>query len=339
MIVLKAEEIIFSYLNKGLSDIGICDASPFEEERCFIEKANESLKGFVEQDIEKRIYPSLTMPEVKSIISVAYPYVKNKPSDDGDLRVNISSGAVGEDYHITLKNILDNMAADLKNNFDARCMVFVDTGPLSDRAVAVRSGTGHKGKNGSLVSGNCGSGVFLGYILTDLELEKSKKTETDCGNCRKCLDLCPTKAITENGFEAEKCISYITQKKGILSEEEMSLMGKEIYGCDICHRFCAKTKIINETMAIDEANPLAEEILSMDNKAFKERFGNTAMSFRGRNIIRRNVLCALSNIRTKESLELINKYINDESEIVSKTALKAKEKLERDLWDTGIQED
>ena len=99
MITLKAEDIIFSYLNKGLCDIGICTAEGFEEEREAFCAVNDTLKGFVEQDIEKRIYPSLTMPEVKSIISVAFPYIKRMPQKGDGLRVHVSMGAVGEDYH------------------------------------------------------------------------------------------------------------------------------------------------------------------------------------------------------------------------------------------------
>ncbi|MBE6009019.1 MAG: tRNA epoxyqueuosine(34) reductase QueG [Lachnospiraceae bacterium] len=236
---------------------------------------------------------------------------------------------LGEDYHISLKRILDSLADELENKFNAKCMVFVDTGPLSDRAVAVKSGTGYIGKNTSLVSKNGGSGVFLGYILTDLELEKTKTSDDTCGSCKKCILSCPAGAISENGFCTEKCISYITQKKGVLTEEEMTLMGTDIFGCDVCHKVCPKTRVIEEEINADDIFPLAEEILELDNGKFKERFGNTAMSFRGRNIIRRNVICALSNIGTEESLELIKRYTNDDSDIVSKTALMAVKKMEK----------
>jgi len=326
---VKAEDIIFSYLNKGLCDIGICKAEDFEEIRYVLETVNHTLKGFVEQDINKRISPVITMPEAKSIISAAMPYIKKVPDKDEKLRVNISMGAVGEDYHISLKRILDAMAKELEEEFGARCMVFVDTGPLSDRAVAVKSGIGYIGKNGSLVSSKGGSGVFLGYILTDIGLEESDKDKSCCGNCRKCLDACPTGALSENGFEIEKCISYITQKKGMLTEKEMDLMGTNIYGCDVCHKMCPKTKIKEETVIADDIMPVAEDILAADKKSFRERFGNTALFFRGRNIIRRNVICALSNIKTKESLELVRKYADDESETVRKTVLKAIEIMER----------
>ncbi len=329
VITLKAEDIIYSYLNKGLCDIGICKAEGFEEEREVILAVNSSLKGFVEQDIEKRIYPSLTMPEAKSIISASFPYIKKMPVKDAGLRVRVSMGAVGEDYHISLKRILEDMAHELEDKFNAACKVFVDTGPLSDRAVALKSGIGYIGKNGSLVSKNGGSGVFLGYILTDLELEKTDSVKEDCGSCKKCIISCPAGALSEEGFCMEKCISYITQKKGMLTEKEMALMGTDIFGCDVCHRVCPKTRVTDEQINKDDIFPLAEEILALDNKGFKERFGNSAVSFRGRNIIRRNVICALSNIKTEESLALIKKYINDDSELVSKTALTALEMMEK----------
>ncbi len=331
VIILRAEDIIFSYKKKGLSDIGICKADGFEFLRNDLEARNKFLSGFVEQDIDKRLYPCLTMPEAKSIIACAMPYIKKRPASDGALRVDISMGAVGEDYHITLKNILEDMAEDLRNSFGAKCKTFVDTGPLSDRSVAAKAGIGYIGKNGSLVSHCCGSGVFLGYILTDMELNETSSKDIDCGSCNKCICACPTNALSERGFELDRCISYITQKKGLLSEKEMELIGINIYGCDNCHRLCAKTKIIDETILIDDIMPKALDILSLDNKGFKARFGNTAMSFRGRNIIRRNTLCALSNIRTKESMELISGFINDESDIVSHTAKKAYEIVKNSL--------
>lgn len=327
--VLKAESIVYSFLNKGLCDIGIMKAACFEEMRNDFESKGAALKGFVEQDVEKRINPFITMPSAKSIISAAMPYIGKREAEDGKARVTISMGAVGEDYHISLKRILEEMALSLKEAFGCECMVFVDTGPLSDRAVAVKAGIGYIGKNGSLVAKNGGSGVFLGYILTDLDLEESERTFESCGGCKMCLKSCPTKAITENGFKMERCISYITQKKGDLTPEEMRLMGKNIYGCDVCHALCPKTRVIDKSFSLEETNPCGKWVLSLGNREFKEIFGKTALSFRGRSIIRRNTLCALANIGTEESLEIIKKFAADESELVRNTALTILENWEK----------
>ena len=114
VIKLKAEDIVFGYLNKGLSDIGIAKAESFEQLRGEFEKHRLALAGFVEQDIEKRIYPDITMPSVKSVIAAAIPYIKRLPEKDAKLRVDISMGAVGEDYHFYLKRILDGLAQELE---------------------------------------------------------------------------------------------------------------------------------------------------------------------------------------------------------------------------------
>ncbi len=318
------ENIIKNYaLKNGMCDIGICGAYDFEYERTYIENSADSITGFVEKDIEKRIKPCITLKNAKSIIVVAKNYYKNYSFKcDSDIRGYISMGAVGIDYHIYMKNVLSGLSAILKN-YGANSVYFSDTGPLSDRAAALRSGIGYRGKNGCVVTKNGGSAVFLGYIITDIKLKTEKTLNENCGSCRKCIYSCPTGAISENGFNLQKCISYITQLKRKLTKNEIKMVGLNLYGCDVCQKVCVKNKIKNEFVyEIDTAMPKIEYILKMSNSQFKNMYSKTAMGWRGVNVIKRNAICALLKYKEGNALSIAKSMLNSESDIIKDTAKK-----------------
>lgn len=321
-----AESLINKFAaENGFSDVGICSAEDFEDLRQSLANTGDTLLGFVEKDIEKRISPRLTMPNAKSIIVVAKGYSKNVlVQNDGKLRGYISIGAIGEDYHIFMKRKLSELEQLLKTQFGAECMAFADTGPLVDRAVAIRSGIGYKGKNGNVITKNGGSAVFFGYIITNLHLKFSEKSTFHCSNCNKCINACPTGAIGSQGFIIEKCISYLTQQKRLLTREEMKLIGLNLYGCDVCQITCINNpNPLEDVTVLDDIMPLLEDILNMTNSTFKKRFGETAMGWRGAAVIKRNALAALGNIGTEESLVLLGKYIKNENAMLRHTAVRA----------------
>jgi epoxyqueuosine reductase len=262
------------------------------------------------------------MQNAKSIIAIALPYNKNYiPPNDDKLRGRISVAAVGTDYHIVLGEIMHRLETEILSEYENVC--FADTGPLVDREVAKRCCIGFIGKNHSLINEDMGGMLFLGYILTSANIppigvaEKSK-----CGDCRKCIDACPGGALTDNGFIYEKCISYITQCKGELSEEQMRVMGNRIYGCDVCQTVCPyntkKDAVVNE-----DAFPAIEEIMMMSNKAFNEKFKTTAAGWRGKKIIQRNALIALGNMNDERARALAMKYISDERPEIASVAKRA----------------
>jgi len=321
-----AENIINKFAEEnGFSDVGICSAEDFDDLRQSLEATGNALLGFVEKDIEKRISPRLTMPNAKSIIVMAKGYNKNVlVSSDGRLRGYISIGAVGEDYHIFMQKKLGELSQLLRNEFDAECMAFADTGPLVDRAVAIRSGIGYEGKNGSVIAKNGGLAVFFGYIITNLTLKWGKKSTLHCSNCNKCINACPTGAIDGESFKVEKCISYLTQQKRLLTTEEMKSIGLNLYGCDACQFVCKNNpKPLDNITVLDDIMPLLEDILNMSNSTFKKRFGNTAIGWRGAAVLKRNALAALGNTGREESLALLEKYIKNENVMLRHTAVRA----------------
>ena len=320
------ESIINKFAEEnGFSDVGICSAEDFQDLRQSLEGTGDTLLGFVERDIEKRISPRLTMHNAKSIIVLAKSYNKNVLiQSDGKLRGYISIGAVGEDYHIFMQRKLGELCQILKSKFNGDCMAFADTGPLVDRAVAIRSGIGYKGKNGNVITEKGGSTVFFGYIITNLPLKWGEKSTFHCSNCNKCINTCPTGAIADGYFKIEKCISYLTQQKRLLTRDEMRLIGINLYGCDACQTICKNNPTpLDNIASLDDVMPLLEDILNMSNSTFKKRFGATAMGWRGTAVIKRNALAVLGNIGTQESLVLLGKYIKNENPILRHTAVRA----------------
>lgn len=322
---LETEIWIEEYAKKaGMLEVGICTPEPFEEIREKLEQKNKALKGFVEQNLELRINPANTMPEIKSIIVFALGYRKNFLfSIDKKLRGRFSMGAIGLDYHIKLKQALEGMANELQKKQPFQYRIFVDTGPLCDRAVAERAKIGFLAKNGSLCSEN-GSMLFLGMMMTDLPLTPTIRNITEsCGNCRLCIDACPGKALDEAGsFYPERCISYLTQKKGILNQQERKWIGRQLYGCDICQLVCPKNKNQKSEPIwdIQMAMPELEKILYLSNKGFQKQFGQTACGWRGKNILQRNALIALGNTPCEEAEKIVARYQEEERELIRETA-------------------
>ena len=246
--------------------IGICDALPLEEERARLLATDTP---FVIRDIEKRINPALSLPGAKSVIVLGKKYI---PSP----YYNLSSLGTCVDYHTTVKAILKELAKLLSCNNT----IMVDSGPLAERAFAVKAGLGFWGKNGMVISPLLGSFFNIGLLITDLALTPAKPCNLKCpDNCRLCLEACPANAIGK----PTRCISYITQKKGQLTEAEVKLMDTQLYGCDLCQVCCPINKAAAPSL---EENPSV--FLSMDEEAYKARFGHTAMAWRGLKHLQRN---------------------------------------------------
>lgn len=323
---MTLEQEIYTFAEKRNLEAGITSAEPFWEQEKILLQENGKLKGFTEQNIQKRIIPTMTMENAKSIIvfAMAYGYRKKIKQNNNLLTGECSVAAVGEDYHVILKRHFEDLKQFLKQkvkNFE--CQYFVDTGPLVDRAVAVRAGTGWIGKNGSVHTAKFGSLAFLGYMMTNLSLNQKEMVLEDCGSCKKCILCCPTGALSENTFHVEKCISYLTQTKTVLSSEVMRTMGKQIYGCDICQIVCPKNQKALHSFDEKETDILLEELLYCSNKAFTEKFAKTAAGWRGKKILQRNAIIALGNSKTKKALPILEQALHDERVLIQQTALKA----------------
>lgn len=324
---MNIENLIYSFAEKNNLTSGICLAEDFDFLRPVLEKRNHLLKGFAEQNIQKRISPKLTFPNAKSIIVLAMNYNKKFSFlHDDKLRGHFSIGAVGTDYHTLLKEKLLELG-NLLQNHSISFQAFVDTGALVDRETALRACIGYRGKNCSIHIPEKGSMIFIGYLLVDKLLSPSSKAFLEsCGDCKKCIASCPSGALLENDpFAIEKCISYITQKKGLLSHWEMKTIGLQLYGCDICQITCPhnQNNPLSNSVSPEELTPLLSSILSLSNKQFQETIGKTAAGWVGKKIIQRNAVAVLGNIHKKESLFILQKCFSDMRPLIRHTAVRA----------------
>ncbi|KMT20823.1 tRNA epoxyqueuosine(34) reductase QueG [Clostridium cylindrosporum] len=308
---------IIDYANKiGVPYIGFTDTT-FSKK--FINnlknRRNENkLSGFEEEDELKRVDIESLLNGAKTIVSIALPY---KYKDQNYIEPYFSKYTMGEDYHRILTSKLNLIKSYIEDNFNEKCIFFCDTGVVSDKEIARKSGLGFVGKNTNIITKNHGSYVFLGEIITTLEIEPCNAKESLCGSCDKCIKACPAKAIDETGIDGKRCLSYITQKKDDLTLEEMERLGNRIFGCDTCQDVCPHNKEVS-TSNIDEFKPLEhsmninlEELLFMSNKEFKIKYGRQALAWRGKFIVQRNAIIAAGNSRNKKYIEVLKKKKDD----------------------------
>ncbi|WP_130616699.1 tRNA epoxyqueuosine(34) reductase QueG [Cohnella abietis] len=320
----------------GIDKLRITTAEPFLElrERLIRHRELGHESGFEEPDLDLRTTPTLLLPEAKSIIAIAVAYpskMKGAPvSEPGKRRGILSRSAWGEDYHQALRRRLAKLSEWIHARLPhAKLMSMVDTGALSDRAVAERAGIGWSAKNCSIITPELGSWVYLGEMLTDLPLPPDKAIlDVDgCGDCTLCIDACPTGALVGPGqLNAQKCISFITQTKGFVDDEMKLKIGNRLYGCDTCQIVCPVNRKIDmrhhEELIPDPevAKPLLRPLLKMGNREFREKFGMGSASWRGRKPIQRNALIALGNFRDQESVPDIAEVLREDPRPVLREA-------------------
>ncbi|WP_080832924.1 tRNA epoxyqueuosine(34) reductase QueG [Cohnella massiliensis] len=320
------EEMVKAAPELGIDKIGVASADPFAElkERLLRHRELGRESGFEEPDLDKRTNPALLFDEPKSIIAIAVAYpskLHNPPvSEPGRRRGILSRSAWGEDYHHVLNRRLERLAAWLGERVpEARGASMVDTGALSDRAVAERAGIGWSGKNTMILTREWGSWVYLGEMITNLPLPPDTPAEEGCGDCTLCIDACPTGALVGPGeLDAQKCVSFQTQTKGIVSDEMMLKIGNRLYGCDTCQIVCPANRGKDarhhaELLPDAEtAKPLLRPLLAMGNREFKEKFGASAAAWRGRKPIQRNALIGLGNFRDASSVPDIVRVLRED---------------------------
>lgn len=313
------EELIQYAKEIGVDKIRFASADTFDslKDRLILHESLGYLSGFEEPDIEKRTNPSLLLPKAKSIVAIALAYpskMKDAPRSTKDARRGIFCRASwGTDYHVVLKKKLDMLEEFLRSKHaDIRTKSMVDTGELSDRAVAERAGIGFSAKNCMIITPEFGSYVYLAEMITNVPFEPDEKIEDQCGTCNKCVDSCPTGALVNPGqLNSQRCISFLTQTKGFLPDEFRSKIGNRLYGCDTCQTVCPINKgkdfHLHPEMEPDPeiAKPLLKPLLTISNREFKEKYGHVSGSWRGKKPIQRNAILALAHFKDTSALPVL----------------------------------
>jgi len=246
-------------------------------------------------------------PWARSIVAVAKVYNAPLPRSTGRERDRergwISRYAWGDDYHETMRASLDALAQRLVENSGAQFKTTLDTAPIVERDVALRAGLGWQGKNTCLIHPRLGSYFFLGTIVSSLELDSALEQVPDrCGTCTRCIDACPTAALTPYAMDASRCIAYLNiELRGTIPEALRAPMGDNILGCDICQDVCPwnRRAAVTHEAAFQPREglyaPLLESLAALTEEEYRAKFRRSAVKRAKYTGLMRNLAVAMGN--------------------------------------------
>ncbi len=245
------------------------EASRFEE---WLHNGHHATMQYMENHLDKRLNPQLLMEGVRSIVCVALNY---KPSQYlGDDTYQLAAYALGLDYHYIVKEKLHQLAAYIKEKWHGKesfsYRAFSDSAPVMERYWATHAGLGWIGKNHQLIIPHAGSMFFLGELFLNIPLTYDNPIESHCGNCQRCIDACPTGALSqEESIKAERCLSYLTiENRGEIPKEMVEMMGNTIYGCDRCQQTCPWNAMGSPTL--ESSLQPKKELLQMTKEQWQQ---------------------------------------------------------------------
>ena len=304
----------------------------------FLEAGHHGEMGWMADRAGWRADPQNMWPDARSVIMLGVNY----GPDHDPLTVlaqkdkaAISVYAQGDDYHDVVKKKLKALAGYIFQTFGAEVKVFVDTAPVMEKPLAQRAGLGWQGKHTNLVSREFGSWLFLGSIFTTLELPLDTPEDSHCGNCRACLDACPTNAFpAPYQLDARRCISYLTiENKGPIPHEFRAAMGNRIYGCDDCLAICPWNKFASAAAEMklsarhELRAPGLAELAALDDAGFRALFRKSPVKRIGRDRFLRNVMIAIGNSKDVALAAVAQRALAEESPLVRGAAVWALSQL------------
>lgn len=290
------------------------------------------------QTATRRGHPNALWPQARTAVLLGLNYGPETDPLAGLAhrdRGLISVYAQGDDYHDLIKGRLKQLGGFLASRLPSDLKVFVDTAPLMEKPLAERAGLGWQGKHTNLVSRDFGSWLFLGVILTTAELEPDPPGEDHCGQCRACLDACPTAAFpAPYQLDARRCISYLTiEHRGPVDRELRPRLGNRIYGCDDCLAVCPWNKFAQAgreqrlAARADRVEPPLAELSALDEDGFRTRFARSPVKRTGRDRFLRNVLYAIGNSADPDLIPAARARLDDASPLVRGAAVWALSRL------------
>jgi epoxyqueuosine reductase len=325
----------------GFDAVGFAPAILSDEAKAglsgFIQAGYCGDMGWLADKAERRRDPQALWPEARSVVVLGLNYgaAQTPPSRPGTDHGDISIYARNRDYHDLIKQKLKALGRWMGETFGCGIKVFVDTAPVMEKPLAQNAGIGWQGKHTNLVSREFGSWLFLGEVFTDLLLDGEAPESDHCGECRRCLDACPTAAFPEAyRLDARRCISYLTiEHKGAIDRSLRPLMGNRIYGCDDCLSICPWNKFAQATREdgligrTDLSAPRLAELARLDDAGFRAMFARSPIKRIGRNRFLRNVLIAIGNSGNPGLLDVAIEKLADADELVRGAAIWAAGRL------------
>jgi epoxyqueuosine reductase len=313
--MLSAEDIKAYALGAGFSYAGVARAEALEKEITLFDewctRGFDATMGWMRKRRGERKEVRSVLPGARSVIVVALNYAAPREHGSGPHGLKISQYARGRDYHTVIGAKLDEMMKWIRTHEPgAEGRYYVDTGPVLEKAWAVRAGVGWLGKHTNVITKRHGSFLFLGVLLTTLDLAPDAPAVDQCGKCTRCIDACPTQAIVAPYvLDARRCISYLTiEHRGEIPEEFAEGCGDWVFGCDICQDVCpwntkfsqaSEDPVWEEGSGVSKMSP--DELLSLTKEQFAELFRDSAILRARWEGFVRNVRNALKNLADRGS--------------------------------------
>ena len=292
----------------GFDGFGVTRVLPSKSIRNYKEWLNLNYQGemsYMRRNAEKRSSLDMVLSGVQSVVCLRTNYLtedKDMSSVNEKKRGDVSLYALNEDYHEVLIQRHRKLEEKIKEEFGGcQTKIYIDTGPILEKPLAQSAGLGWVGKHTNLITEHIGSYYFISEILVDVSLKVSKPSLDQCGTCRSCIDICPTKAIVAPYIlDSRKCISYLTiELKGVIPLEFRKAIGNHIYGCDDCQIVCPwnsfAVKTDEESFRARDGSFQLIELMRLDDEAFRKRFKNSPVKRTKRRGLLRNVAVALGN--------------------------------------------
>ena len=325
----------------GFDRAGVAPVGPFPETDYYPEWLASGYAGemkYLERGASARLDPREIMPQVRSVVVCALNYHSDRPLTEFDPnRAWVSRYAWGDEYHDILKTKLDALAAWITEHAPARTRTYVDTGPVLERVYAKYAGIGWFGKNTCTIDQKLGSWLFLGCILTDLDIDHDMPVPDRCGSCTRCIDACPTDAIREPYvLDSRRCISYLTiELRGDIPEDLREGVGHHLFGCDICQDVCPwnrKAPFGRETALEARADlfwPEVERLLDLDEDQWRTLIRGTALKRAKVRGLMRNLMVVVGNSGLGRLKARLKRFLSHSDAVVRSHAEWAAARLDK----------
>ncbi len=272
--------------------------------------------------------PSRILEGARSVICIAVPYASNA-AEPLPLQGRVSNYVGSADYHARVKQLLLEVAGEIDAAAGSSVTAIAcDTKPIAERAFAARAGLGWIGKHTNLISPGSGSFVFLGEIVTKLDLPPDEPLRKTCGSCTRCIPACPTGALRgDYTIDATRCIADLTQRTDAIPRAMRPLIGTWVWGCDLCQLACPPNNVMVsssnhperrserahvEGRSKDTSTPELIELLRLRSSGFKRKYARSAMGWRGGAILRRNAAVALGNTLDRAAVPSLGQSLHND---------------------------